>query len=50
VLFRSKSCLDAGLCVSTAGSNTMRFLPPLVITDAEIERGLAILRDVLVQI
>jgi acetylornithine/N-succinyldiaminopimelate aminotransferase len=45
-----KSCLDAGLCVSTAGPNTIRFLPPLVITDAEIERGLAILRDVLAQI
>jgi acetylornithine/N-succinyldiaminopimelate aminotransferase len=45
-----KRCLDAGLCVSTAGPNTMRFLPPLIITDAEIERGLAILRDVLTRI
>jgi acetylornithine/N-succinyldiaminopimelate aminotransferase len=44
-----KRCLDAGLCVSTAGPNTVRFLPPLVITGAEIERGLAILRDVLEQ-
>ncbi|AEE16513.1 acetylornithine/succinylornithine family transaminase [Treponema brennaborense] len=44
-----KSCLESGLCISTAGVNTLRFLPPLVITDAEIERGLAVLKTVLVQ-
>ncbi len=42
-----KSCLDAGLCISTAGANTLRFLPPLVIADSEIVRGLGILRAVL---
>lgn len=42
-----KACLEAGLCISTAGANTLRFLPPLVITDSEIQRGLEILYQVL---
>lgn len=42
-----KDCLAAGLCISTAGANTLRFLPPLVITDSEIQRGLEILYKVL---
>lgn len=36
-----------GLLVLTAGSDVVRLLPPLVITDAEIDRGLALLRDAL---
>jgi acetylornithine/N-succinyldiaminopimelate aminotransferase len=42
-----KLCLEAGLCVSTAGEHTVRFLPPLVITDDEIGAGLAIFKTVL---
>jgi acetylornithine/N-succinyldiaminopimelate aminotransferase len=42
-----RRCLDAGLCVTTAGKQVVRLLPPLVITDAEIDRGLAILRETL---
>jgi acetylornithine/N-succinyldiaminopimelate aminotransferase len=42
-----KKCLDAGLCITTAGKNVVRFLPPLVITDAEVEKGLGILKPVL---
>ena len=42
-----KDCLAAGLCISTAGANTLRFLPPLVITDEEINRGLDILKNIL---
>ncbi|MBO5235972.1 MAG: acetylornithine/succinylornithine family transaminase [Spirochaetaceae bacterium] len=42
-----KKCLEKGLCISTAGANTLRFLPPLVITDLEIEKGLAVLKEVL---
>ena len=37
----------AGLCISTAGENTLRFLPPLVITDEEVEAGLKIFKQVL---
>ncbi len=44
-----KACLEAGLCISTAGANTLRFLPPLVITDDEIQKGLDVLELVLRQ-
>jgi acetylornithine/succinyldiaminopimelate/putrescine aminotransferase len=37
-------CLAKGLLVLTAGEDTVRLLPPLVITDAEIDEGLSILR------
>nr|WP_180487573.1 acetylornithine/succinylornithine family transaminase [Treponema socranskii] len=42
-----KRCLEKGLCVSTAGTNVIRFLPPLTITDKETDAGLAIFRSVL---
>ncbi len=42
-----KECLEKGLCVSTAGLNTIRFLPPLVISDLEIKKGLEIFKSVL---
>jgi acetylornithine aminotransferase len=36
---------ERGLLIITAGTNTLRLLPPLVITDAEISEGLGILED-----
>ena len=36
-----------GLCTSTAGQHTLRIVPPLVITNAEIDEGLAVLKDAL---
>lgn len=41
------TCLKKGLCISTAGPQTLRFLPPLVITMQEIDEGLEILYAVL---
>ena len=38
---------DAGLLLLGAGSRTLRLLPPYTITDAEIEKGLAILKIIL---
>ena len=38
---------ERGLLVITAGPQVIRLLPPLVITEAELERGVAILEDVL---
>jgi acetylornithine/N-succinyldiaminopimelate aminotransferase len=35
--------LDAGLLICSAGEHTLRLLPPLVMSRAELERGLAIL-------
>ncbi len=40
-------CLDRGLLVLTAGENVVRLLPPLVIGDEDIDRGLALLREAL---
>ena len=42
-----KACLEAGLCISTAGANTLRFLPPLVISAQEMDAGLKILKKVI---
>jgi len=42
-----KKLLDAGLVCLTAGSDVFRLMPPLTITDREIERGVIILADVL---
>ncbi len=39
--------MDRGLLVLTAGHNTLRLLPPLVITKDEMDRGLAILEETL---
>jgi 4-aminobutyrate aminotransferase-like enzyme len=36
-----------GLLILSAGKNTLRFLPPYIISDAEIEQGLEILRGLL---
>lgn len=40
-------CLKNGLCISTAGSNTLRLVPPLVITKKQIDQGLEILKSTL---
>ena len=38
---------DAGLLALTAGKDTLRLLPPLVITKEEIDKGLAIMAQVM---
>jgi acetylornithine/N-succinyldiaminopimelate aminotransferase len=40
-------CIERGLLLLTAGSDALRILPPLTITRAEIDAGLAILKEVL---
>lgn len=42
-----KECLEEGLCVTTAGKDVIRFLPPLTISDEEIKTGLEIFKTVL---
>jgi len=39
--------MDKGLLALTAGSDTLRLLPPLVITREEIDKGLAIMAEVM---
>lgn len=43
----AKKCLQNGLLVLTAGSDVLRFLPPLNITYEEIDAGLEILTGIL---
>ena len=38
---------DAGLLVISAGDHTIRLLPPLVMTRDELERGVALLEQIL---
>lgn len=40
-------CLEKGLCTTVAGSDVVRFLPPLTISDKEISQGLEIYKGVL---
>jgi acetylornithine/N-succinyldiaminopimelate aminotransferase len=42
-----EKALDQGLLILSAGTKTLRFLPPYSISDAEIDQGLEILRGVL---
>ena len=39
--------LEAGLVTLTAGQDTIRLLPPLIITEKEIEEGIAIFKKVM---
>jgi predicted acetylornithine/succinylornithine family transaminase len=41
------ACRERGLLVVTAGPDVLRLLPPLVVTEAEVEEALAVLREVL---
>ena len=36
---------EAGLLVLTAGEHTLRLLPPLVVSSADVARGLALLEQ-----
>ena len=40
-------CLEEGLVVNAAGSSVLRFLPPLNVTEDEIDRALSILSGVM---
>lgn len=41
------ACLDEGLMINCAAGKVLRFVPPLIVTRAEIDEGLAILERVL---
>jgi acetylornithine/N-succinyldiaminopimelate aminotransferase len=42
-----ETALGAGLLMLSAGANTLRFLPPYIITDDEIVQGLDLLKGIL---
>jgi predicted acetylornithine/succinylornithine family transaminase len=37
--------LDAGLLINAAGRNTLRFVPPLIITEEEVRAAMVLLRE-----
>jgi len=39
--------MDKGMLALTAGKDTLRLLPPLVITKEEMDKGLAIMAEVM---
>ena len=39
--------LKKGLLVIGAGSNVLRFVPPLIITEKEVDRMITILKEIL---
>jgi len=43
-------CINRGLLTVPAGTKVVRFVPPLIITEEEIEKAVAILKDVLLSI
>jgi acetylornithine aminotransferase/acetylornithine/N-succinyldiaminopimelate aminotransferase len=42
-----KKSLEKGLILGTAGENTLRFVPPLIITEKEVDEAVRILKEVL---
>jgi acetylornithine/N-succinyldiaminopimelate aminotransferase len=41
------ACLDRGLLVNRLKPNAVRFMPPLIVTEKEVDKAVAILRDAL---
>ncbi len=44
------SCLKKGLLINTVKPNTIRFMPPLIISEAEVDSAVSILQDALTEI
>jgi acetylornithine aminotransferase/acetylornithine/N-succinyldiaminopimelate aminotransferase len=42
-----QSCLESGLIINAVDENTIRLVPPLIITSAEIDRAQAVMQKVL---
>ncbi len=45
-----RGCMDRGLLVLTAGDAVVRFTPPLIITEADVDRAVAILGEALMEV
>ncbi|KAF2460533.1 acetylornithine aminotransferas-like protein [Lineolata rhizophorae] len=41
---------ERGVLVITCGTNTLRFVPPLVISEAEIDRGMEVLEEAMLEV
>jgi acetylornithine aminotransferase/acetylornithine/N-succinyldiaminopimelate aminotransferase len=45
-----RACMDRGLLVLTAGDAVVRFTPPLIITEDDVDRAVAILDEALAEV
>jgi 4-aminobutyrate aminotransferase-like enzyme len=43
-------CRERGVLVISAGGNVLRLAPPLIISADEIDHGLSVLREVLLEV
>jgi len=43
----ARRALDAGLVINVPGPGMLRFLPPLVIGDDDVDAAMKVMRDVL---
>ena len=43
------ACLEKGLLVNRVKPNTLRFMPPLTITEREVDQAIGILEDALAE-
>jgi acetylornithine/succinyldiaminopimelate/putrescine aminotransferase len=41
------ACMERGLLVLTAGDNVVRFVPPLIVTEADVDQAVAIVEAAL---
>ncbi|WP_306307297.1 acetylornithine/succinylornithine family transaminase [Cellulosilyticum ruminicola] len=41
-------CMEKGMLIASAGTNVIRFVPPLIVTKEEIDEAVAILKEALV--
>lgn len=44
-----RACIDKGLLINKVKPTTIRFMPPLIITEGEVDKAISILQDVLAE-
>ncbi len=42
-----KECMDRGLLINCTGGNVLRFVPPFIITEEDVDTAVEILGEVL---
>ncbi len=43
-------CAEQGVLVNAAADGNLRLVPPLIISDAEIDHGIGVIREVLTEV
>ncbi len=42
-----QKCMQKGLLINSAGAKTLRFVPPLIINNKDVDQAIAILNEVM---